>query len=306
MLSKKQIKRISYQVESVLRSALDEGLHPQEVDPSRVTKLRISSFPFCHVRWFLDLPRTTAKKHKVSSASRYFTSVGHVLHAVMQFGLDSVDLSKYSVSIIADWKCAGCGFHARMQKKPAKCDSCGSSSWKFEEVAIEEENVSGHIDTILSFQDGSKEFWIVIDYKTTSIYAVDRKPLPYIENCYQISAYVGRLHAAGKPVLPLALLVYTPRDNPWRFVIKPVEVDFEEEERRFNLYKKRFVRIASASSREDLVGAVSSRPCRNGPMKPFEGCAWSKTCAGPKNSEKTVERMAHVMERVQHKLPILK
>ena len=310
-LDRKTLASISHKLSAALELALNEGLHREKMDPTRVSRLRISSFPFCQVRWFLDLPRTTSKAHFVSSSSKYFTNVGHVLHGVMQNALTSVGIDAFGLTLIGDWKCLSCSKLYPICPEPKGC-SCGHQKFKFEEVHIERDGLTGHVDTILSFQTKIKgndqEFWVVIDYKTTSMSKLNASPclMPYKDNVFQIGGYVGQLHEMGYPVLPLAFLIYVPRDNPWRFRLEPVRVDLEEETRRVILYKKRFKRVASVATIDELKDVIASRPCRKGIIADFDGCRYAASCAGPAQEKAITREATSVFNRVEAKLPIIK
>lgn len=313
-LSKLAIKILNEKVSTAFELALNEGSHREVVDPTRVSRLRISSFPFCPVQWFMGLPRNTGKARYATSSSRYFTQVGHVLHGVIQNALTNVGLDVHGIEVIADWKCKACKTIASIQVKPTTC-KCGCEEFWYEEIAIERGIITGHIDTVLAITlRNYKELglpqtvWIVIDYKTSSTFKVRAKDskMPYIANVRQIGGYVGQLHEMGYPVVPLAYLIYVPRDNPWSYRLEPVAVNIEDEARRVKLYQKRFIRIAAVSTRDELIDVVDTRPCRKELLDDFHDCGHSGKCAGPDNRNTIIRSMAEVLVRVEKKLPIRK
>lgn len=308
---------ILHRIRTALDLALNAGTHKEVVDPERTTRLRISSFPFCGIRWFMELPRTTSKSTRRPSSMKYFTQVGHVLHAVMQDGLDSLgeDLDVVGVSLIGNWKCSGCSRFAKMCKRPAQCKGCGKNLFSYREAEIDRGNIFGHIDTIfcLTLRKPTKAFpggeiWIVVDYKTTSLKVVNATDclLPYHNNMGQICAYVGQLKELGHPMLPMALLVYVPRDNPWRYRMEPVPVDFEAEAKKAALYVRRFKHVGSVKDQDGINEVIAIRPCRDKLLSQFKSCAFAESCAGPENTAKIERATGHVLARVIHKLPILK
>jgi hypothetical protein len=286
------------------------------MDPERMTRLRISGFPFCGVKWFMGLPRATSKATRNPSSMKYYTHVGHVLHTVMQDGLDSLgkDLHVSGVCLIGNWKCTSCGNLVKMSKRPLAC-KCGEKLFSYREAEIENGHIFGHIDTIfcLTLKKPTKaypggEVWIVVDYKTTSLKVVNATDckLPYLGNIGQINAYVGQLHELGHPMLPLSLLIYVPRDNPWKYRIEAVEVDFAAEAKKAALYVRRFIQIAKVQTQEQLNEAIAVRPCREKLLVQFEYCKYADGCAGAVNKSRMERSAGHILARVQHKLPILK
>lgn len=307
---------ILHRIRTAVDLALNEGTHREKIDPERLNRLRISGFPFCGVKWFMGLPRSTSKATRNTSSMKYYTQVGHVLHAVMQDGLDSLGdgLNISGVCLIGNWKCVACGKIKRMSKRPVSC-VCGERLFAYREAEVKNGHVFGHIDTIFcltlkkptkAFPDG--EAWIVVDYKTTSLKVVNATDckLPYLGNIGQINAYVGQLHELGHPMLPLSLLIYVPRDNPWKYRMEAVEVDFAAEAKKAALYVRRFIQIASVQSQEELDAAIELRPCREKLLAQFSGCKYAAGCAGAANSRRIERSARHIMARVQRKLPILK
>ena len=308
-VDKATLGTISHKLAAAIDLALNEGLHREKVDPTRVNRLRISGWPFCQIKWFLGLPRSTSKANFISSGMKYFTNVGHVLHGVVQNALTNVGIEAFGITLIGDWKCSKCGQLHTIQKKPEQC-SCGNDSFLFEEIAIERGLITGHIDTVLSFKMKStgQEMWVVIDYKTTSLKKVNAKDrkIPYKENIFQIGGYVGQLHEMGYPVIPLAFLIYVPRDNPWRYCVEPALLDFDEEARRAKLYKKRFIKIASLDSLEELERTVANRPCKDKLLADFAHCKYADMCAGPDQHKFILREAIAAFHKVEAKLPIRK
>ncbi len=315
MITDKVVKIIAARIEAAYELAMKEGSHREEVDPTRLTRLRVSAFPFCQIQWFLGLPNNAVKARHQSSSSRYFTRVGHVLHDTVQNALTNVGLEVHDLTLIGDWKCLSCKRMHTIRKKPSRCKRCGGSEFKYLEISLHSDVVTGHVDTVFSFRLKSgvpgyenQEFWIVIDYKTSSTYKTisTSSGIPYIGNVRQISGYVHALHESGYPVLPLAFLVYVPRDNPFRPRLEPVRVNLDDEARRLRIYTKRYVQIASAHKLSDLEKAVDTRPCRRELVDDFCECPNSARCAGPDNREGILEEMERIRQRMIKKLPILK
>lgn len=309
-------KHLVHRVSAALDLAFNEGLYREKTDPTRMNRLRISGFPFCGVRWFADLQRKTARAVFNGSSMRYYTQVGNVLHAVMQDGLASLDLDPMRVSVVGNWTCSdpSCSRVHRIQEKPLICVKCGGRGFRYDEAEINAGSVFGHIDMILSLwlRSNTKAFpggkvWIVLDWKTTSLKKVNAKEseFPYTDNVSQIAAYVGQLHELGHPVLPLAMLVYTPRDNPRQYKVCTVDVDFSLERKRVAVYVARFEQAGNAVSAKDVEEIVEDRPCKNKLSSVFRSCKRADKCAGPGNHAQVVKELEAVRVKVFSKLPIL-
>lgn len=299
-------------LQAALDLALNEGLHKNRNDPSRTSRLRLSSFPFCGLAWFLKLPKSLKEVSFASSGSRYFTSVGTVLHSIMQDALNSVDLDVVRVRVIADWKCLDCKHLHSFTAKVAKCKKCSSKKIVYEEITVDSSPILGHIDTVLEltlkkpttqYTDGV--VLVVIDYKTTSMLAVaDSSRLPYLDNKEQIRAYVNELHRVGKPVVPVAFLVYVPRDNPFKYIVKAVEVDFQEEEKKRKSYISQFKRAFTLSSLDELSLLVDKRPCRESLVKVHKKCPHASYCASSENRDLIFQKSKKVFLELKPNLPM--
>ena len=124
---------------------------------------------------------------------------------------------------------------------------CKKTHFVFHEVEIKDpfgENLLvGHVDTIFQLtlkEYPGKKFWVVIDYKTSSVKRVAGPDMVSADNKAQIRAYVGILKEMGQNMLPFGFLVYIPRDNPYKFEIAVVDVSFEKERKRVKRYKQQF------------------------------------------------------------------
>jgi hypothetical protein len=309
----------------VMSKVMEEGLVQEKTDASRVKRLRVSSLPFCGVQWFLDLPTATSKTRSMEAGMKYYVTVGSAVHDVVQTLLAELNLESTGVAVIADWKCRRCLRTKKMQVKPLKCVSCGCLDFKFLEPTVDDGEILGHIDTILeitltkktkAFPEG--KFWIVIDYKTSSLKKTaagsraktdaQRKlaqaKMVSSNNRSQIRAYVTLLKKAGMPVAPFAALIYIPRDNPFAFKVHVLSVDYAKESRLIQRYKESHAIALKASTMDDLREMVADRPCSEKCLKQFEWCKWRHMCAGPDNEKAILRQLNEIRKVIIKRLPI--
>ena len=318
---------ISKKVNHIIKSTLDSGTVVNINDPSRLTNVRFSSFPFCGVRWFLELPHLVSKSAKKDYAFGYFTRVGTTVHEVTQEALHAVmqAFDAEDVEVLWDWKCKSCKHrHAVLQGTcpTDNCSACGASSgFSREEHQVRHTNKKlgkqavGHVDTILKVKltpalarlTGDEYGVIIVDYKTSSVHNVSKKDsdLPYPDNVAQISKYAGVIRKT-LPVIGWAL-VYMPRDIPFRFKVcvgAVTEEDCLAHRRDINKYIRVHTEWSSARTEEEILELYEKRPCRSLADVPaeFKKCDHVKGCC----SNATKRQVVSVVSRLKGKLPIVK
>jgi hypothetical protein len=292
-------------IQAAIESALNEGLHLHENDPERSSKLRISGFPFCGVRWFLSLNSGLKKATFMDTRMKYYVSIGHAVHDVLQKALLSLDLPATGLDLYADWKCLKCKKIFAFQIKPEEC-SCSNSAFEFHEIRLADGYLLGHIDTVFRIRIGKESFFVVIDYKTISLNRLETAKLPLPDNAEQVRAYANEIRRLGKNALPFAFLVYVPRDNPFKLKTIAVDVDFEAEDKKRERYIKRFKRASTLSKKSELKAFVDDRPCRNGVTSLYKSCKLAPACAGSENAENILNRVVVVYSNIKTKLPVTK
>lgn len=302
-------KLLANKIQYALDLALNEGTHYQENDSSRVRRLRLSGFPYCGLKWFLGLPKSTTKASFIGSGMKYFVTVGHALHSVMQDALNSVELR--GIEVYADWECTSCKHLHPFCLKPKVCSECGHKKTIYREITMDSPPILGHIDTVflITLKKPTKDFpegrvFVPIDYKTTSLKALEGEGLPYSDNVQQLSAYTNEIRRLGRPTAPFAFLVYVPRDKPFAFQLKMVEVDFELEEVKRARYIARFNSAIKVSTVEQAMSLVDKRPCRKGPNKLYASCPHYGYCPGADHAADMQEKAAGIFEQVKNKLPL--
>ena len=311
-------KFIETKTSSLMKSAMDDGTVLNRNDPTRLTNVRFSSFPFCGVRWFLDLPSLVTKASNKDFAFGYFTRVGTTVHEVIQEAFSSLMEEGQSFSLLWDWKCRSCKHRegSLLDAAPTvECSSCGSKTgFSREEHQIRFRGAVGHVDTIISVKlpaniakvFGSPVGLIVADYKTTSTYNVTKKDtLPYKSNVAQISKYTGVLQKT-LPVIGWAL-IYMPRDIPFRYKVIGKFMDKAEglkHRKDIIKYVASHKEWSTASSLDEIRELFNQRPCQRADSIPeeFSDCDHCKSCTGTKGFSK----VESTFKRIQKHIPIVK
>ena len=158
-----------------IQKAVDELLLPMANQrwkfEGKTRGFRVSSLPFCPL-----LSLVTSKTEESYTKSHY-TEVGTALHTTIQTWLS---LNKISVKkMYGKWKCTGCAKEVgpgRQPKEPCSCEHVFGrlekvhehmpKFWTYEELTVEYNGLSGHIDLIIEISPGK---YILIDFKTYSL-----------------------------------------------------------------------------------------------------------------------------------------
>lgn len=292
-------------VTKALDAALEEGTARRRNDPQRVLNLRVSSFPFCGLRWFLGLPQSLAADATLDFASLYFTSVGTTVHSVLQEAIASISSEtkeRIGFRVLNDWVCRDCKCRHGMTTKPDSCKNCQGGSLRREEIELKDDWKVGHIDEVLEVTLGTEVFWVVLDYKTCTTLATEIKgKLPYVGNVMQVKGYVQELRNRGKPA-KMAMLVYVPRDNPFRFKIIPVEVN--QEQRWLDFYEAQFRLASSVSGPKKLQRLIEERPCANSVPDRYCECPIIDKCAGSDGYQLISVLAEQTRLRMRDRLPV--
>lgn len=225
-------KDIGDYLDSVDQNVLiEEGSY----DPRRVFFLRPSSFPYCPLRSFLDMPNKLDRPKTSTLSSSYFTRVGTTTHEVFQ------EFTGRKGKIVGDWQCK-CG-------KTKKFDvfslcKCGQAP-KYVELELSFMNtLLGHTDSLFRVTPslGKKSVHAIIDYKTTSsrtlmldkqLRAKGKKPkLPYKSNVAQIETYVPLTEEQYNIKVDYWILIYLARDAPFKYGRRIVVMQMSEDDKR--------------------------------------------------------------------------
>lgn len=251
------IERWAIRLSGVLRVATTDGVTTSHPDKARVLKLRVSSFPFCARRWYLSLPKLTAKAFVSSAVDEWFLRIGTTAHEVLQQAMATAQHDK--AVLVQDWLCLDCGHRHVFQPRPSACRFCGSRRLRHEETCVTRgKHLLGHMDGCVAFVprgQGLTDYspaWphVFLDYKTTTLDTVQSKldTLPYPENVEQLNAYAAIKHEAGVNAVG-SVLVYVPRDNPYRYHVAPVPLDLSVLE-RIDGYERRYEQARAAATLE--------------------------------------------------------
>ena len=297
---------LQQKVENVLHFAMQEGKLVSKVDPKRLTSLRVSSFPFCGLRWFLDLPRASSKRSTSDFAKAYFTTVGTCYHTLIQAVLAELHTQDaLNTYVVADWLCLGCKKRFFTQRKPLKCSKCGSTDLASAEVEIQDGPIMGHVDLIIGVEEGNNPpLWVVCDFKTSSIKRLTSGNHTSADNKHQLRAYIRLLQKRGLPVSSLGFLIYIAQDNPFSPKLVPVKMSPKRTDANLSFFKEQYHQASTVNSLREVRELVACRPCHESFLPQYAGCRWGSTCAGKDNSSTMVKEASVVFGRLREKLPI--
>lgn len=269
-----------------LRAYIKDAMENQTVDdferPKRRLELHPSSFPYCGIRDLYEfVQQAPAPMGQLTFASSYFTSVGTLVHELIQTFMGK------GGRVWGHWKCSmhkhGCGYTALEEISPYHdCPVCGHGC-VYEEIGFkvnidgEEAEageyvwLDGHMDCL--YEDSDGDFWIV-DYKTTLLmkankHAKDGKTLAN-NSTYraQQRAYVTLTHRRfGKShgIKPKGwILVFLPRDIPFQFTFHGEDVSLDDKKETWD----RIVHdidalkdVLDATCYDDIAHLVETKPC---------------------------------------------
>jgi hypothetical protein len=202
----------------------------------RKPAFRPSSFPSCSILNWMQLIRYNTlgyAEYKKHFSMEYYTKVGTVVHEITQY------FAGFTGKFWGHWKCinpkckechkAADTYDAAgniIKHGPATlsyttdniCPRCKEPMF-YIEFTIKYKGAEGHIDAIIEIGD----YWVVLDYKTTSFKRVASGDLPEKKHLKQIPYYthvMAEKYAKkyGKKIRSFAL-AYIPRDNPFEYVI---------------------------------------------------------------------------------------
>lgn len=287
---------------------MEEGwktVKTEPVDKKRVEELHPSSFPYCGLRdAYSIMVNGESETRSMDGGGLYYTSVGTIVHTVLQELFGKLKRKKHKVEgyLIGDWHCKNIECkHIVPVSKYVKCPKCRSDT-QYEELGIVHGvRTHGHLDGLYHVKIGDTWYYLVIDYKTSSVKAIDRykttrKGFPYVSNKWQIRSYTQYLKQYGIKVDGW-LLIYIARDKPtteWAVVGEMLEKDvvkmiskyIDEADASFNLVrenKKNLIPVLSelhemklCPSKEFYTNEVHDNfdPC---PLNE-NGLCWRKDC----------------------------
>ncbi len=266
------MKDVLKEVSGYLKTNLERTF---ETTPRPLT-LRVSGFPYCPLKHLFY--RYNPTLDEVSFDSVYYTTVGTITHSALQRWLG------FGGQILGDWHCLSCANKTKMSFSNV-CKKCGSEMM-YDEIVIRLGNISGHIDCV--YRDKKGRYW-VIDYKTSSVYAVTQgDSLPYHHNTVQIKSYCALLEKQYGIKVEGWILIYLARDSP-RMVHKPVGKLMKMSEKRAILthvfeWGRQFSRVLKVTRKEELQEIIDMKACDSYDtyMKhyhsPFSECPLSPIC----------------------------
>lgn len=190
----------------------------------RIEELHPSSFPFCTMKYALNLAGSGDEEHfDMSATMEYYCGVGTVAHLIFQKHnrLLAGDGNSKPV-MVGDWTCPSCN-HFNEFRPYHKCKKCKSPAIQGEVGRLSGDEISvqlgtrttGHTDDVIKV--GNKYY--VVDYKTSSVAMINMykkfgRALPYKHNVKQIESYVALLERKYNIEISGWFLIYVARDKP--------------------------------------------------------------------------------------------
>lgn len=277
---------IKKEVAGVYQTAMREYTRTEKTSPGRVLNLRPSQMPFCPTNFFLENANNGLYR-TLDFAGAYYTSVGTVVHSIMQ------EFLAKSGRFLADYHCAECNTWHRMSYKH---ECCGFPT-RYEEIAIDYKGIHGHVDAV--FRDDKDGLW-VLDYKTCSTVAAPKKQedpgVVYIE---QIETYAVLLELQYGLKIEGIMDAFIIRDNPKAtpaiYSRALTDEKRAEVKKRLGMYKRMHREALDAETWEDVLALAEYEKCTN----PY--------CTACKMSDKDLVRsLKNAFERGQaaNRLPI--
>ncbi len=280
-LEAKVKKSFSKYYDSSCETILSEHLQ----DPRRVYYLRPSSFPFCGVRRFLDYPEFLEQEglSHMDAGMLFYVTVGHAFHAVFQ------EILGKAGKVIGNWRCPKCK-SVKAFTTYRRCKACNIPR-EYRELEVKyKKTLVGHLDG-LYLDEATNTYW-VIDYKSTSsrqIWFHKKQPVyPYKDNVAQIKSYVPLVEREYGIKVAGYMLVYLPRDNPFKGKIVCIKALGTKAKAKITDVLDRYVkihrRLLVSKTIEDFDYLYENKLCldaedyRKNVHSQYNPCPHHKTC----------------------------
>jgi len=266
--------------------------------------LRPSGFPTCSILSLIKMAQYDELGYipdRTSLHSEFFTSVGTVVHEVVQKWMGNTN------NILGDWQCVNpkckrskcvektckdknCTKHEHIYKARKVGNICKlcNSHMSYHEIEVEYKIITGHVDCIIRITKDS--FWAA-DYKTLSLKKIQEIKEPSINYIYQISSYAYILkHEYGIPIDGYSIF-YITRDNPSCYKEFSYDFDSMAEKKAKKMIDIEIKKHKSAAKSFktyqagdiDLSHVIETKPCANVAqyeklMGPYRRCEFVDIC----------------------------
>lgn len=280
-------------------------------DPKRVYFLRPSTFPYCATQRFMDYPEALEAKGltHMDASMLFYVTVGHAFHAVFQ------EILGKNGKLIGDWRCPKCK-STKTFSLYSRCKACDVPR-QYRELEVKyKKTLVGHIDG-LYWDDATKTYW-VIDYKSTSSrqiwwHAKKKSVFPYRDNVAQIKAYVPLLELEFDIKIAGYMLVYLPRDNPFKGKITCIKALSRKAKDKITETLDNWVKdhrkLLNASTIDDFKALYARKLCssledyKDNYHSQYNPCAHHTYCF---NQKKMLANAEKVIAKCKDDLPILR
>jgi hypothetical protein len=232
-------------IHSIVDASLIKMFDDKESVPTNEPYVRPSSCPACAVKLFIEVCKGRAAGEFLEDTDfmkEYYTGLGTFTHAVLQKWLGRTG------KLVGDWSC-NCSLDSNGKPKILRkfstnsvCPKC-SKTMEYVEIEIDVNGIKGHVDGILRYKVDGVKYYIIIDFKGSSIQKITQnkhaKPptLPVKKHTKQISLYTHVFKKYKKLNVIGWALIYTARDNPKiRFIAAKVfnKEDWKDAETLFD------------------------------------------------------------------------
>ena len=261
----------------------------EKASPSRILFLRPSQMPFCPLSVFITVAERGMYREQ-TFASAYYTSVGTVVHTIMQNFLCS------SGKFLADYHCRECNKWHRLSYKH---ECCGFPT-QYHEIEIDYKGIKGHIDSI--YRDKNGKLWI-IDFKTTSLaMAPKKKKDPGIVYREQIEVYAVLVELQYGIKIEGYADSFIVRDNPMKNEPPMWCTRLTDETRkrvltRLKKYKRIHRHVLDATTKDQVLDLFEYGRCED---------PWCRVCTSTKSDKNLKTRLlnAYRIGKNAGRLPI--
>ena len=173
--------------------------------PSRYD-LRASGLPLCPLLKILHDIHPIPQREKYSD--KFFTTIGTSVHENIQNYLQITNKNT-----VAAWSCKACKhIHSEPQICPKKCVKCGHEKLSMEEITLDINGVSGHLDYLIKV----KNKYVGLEFKTTTSFGIKSgNGLPKPKHHIQIQSYCLALKKKYGFNMLGYIIIYLSRDLPF-------------------------------------------------------------------------------------------
>ena len=288
------------ELSTYMKDAMDKVTCSQPARHTRRLELHPSGGRYCPLRDIYDWATTEkSTTEQVTFSSTYFTSVGTLVHEMIQ------QFTAKGGKVWAYWSCPRCKYESSEIAPYHDCPSCGGETsyretgflldkdGQLQDEKTEDTRLDGHSDALYQDRDGN--FW-VLDYKTCLLQKARKHKLDgqtlagnthyqYQQLCYTTLYHVKYSRLGIKP--KGWLLVYLPRDIPFELAFHGKMVTPSEKKAMWESILHdidALQAVLDAKDYRDIQHLVETKPCkslddyRKTMSSPYSECPLKPVC----------------------------